>query len=668
MIVALLTVLVGGVGFRGMSKLKGDLAQVSGVNLPSVDSLRTMQAAFESLRVAQRSLLSPRLNDADHRRQFDNMAKAQGSYEQAWQSFETLQHSTEEDALWKEFIPAFKEWKAECDAFVKDAQELAASDIRDPMGLLCNLQLFIGDHYRLEGRVFQLIEAGKQFDGGHDPTACNFGKWAATYKTNNAEMNRCLAEIRASHGAFHDDVGKVKELLSKGDKEGALKLFNGEMEEARNKTFKAFDAMRAETKKASDLYQSMHVRAMDSARLKQQVALGLLDKLIAANTKSAEDSRRTGEASAQLTMRTSGGSMGMGFVLALAFGLILSYSITRPIGLTVGLARRIADGDLTQEIPLNQRDEIGQLAHTMNTMVRRLREIMSKVGNEGKTLAAASTELSATATQLAGGAEETTAQSATVAAAAEEMSANMSTMAAASEQMSANIKTVAAAVEEMTASIGEVARNAEQAAGVAQDAAHLAQNSNDKIGQLSAAADAIGKVIEVIQDIAEQTSLLALNATIEAARAGDAGKGFAVVATEVKELARQTAEATEDIRKRIEAIQGSTGEAVSSIGQITEAISKVNDVSRTIASAVEEQSITTREIAQNVAQTAGASDTVSQGVSQSATASREISRNMVGVDISAKQAALGAAQTQQAGQELSKLAEGLQELVGQFRV
>jgi methyl-accepting chemotaxis protein len=172
----------------------------------------------------------------------------------------------------------------------------------------------------------------------------------------------------------------------------------------------------------------------------------------------------------------------------------------------------------------------------------------------------------------------------------------------------------------------------------------------------------------VIQDIAEQTNLLALNATIEAARAGEAGKGFAVVATEVKELAKQTASATEDIRRRIESIQASTGETVAAIGEIGHVIQQVNDVSRTIASAVEEQSITTREIASNVAQSAAAADTVAKGISESATATQEITQSIAAVNEAALQTAQGATNTQAAGSELTRLSEQLQGLVGQFRI
>ncbi len=335
-----------------------------------------------------------------------------------------------------------------------------------------------------------------------------------------------------------------------------------------------------------------------------------------------------------------------------------------------------AAGDLTQAYQVAEADEdtlptyetFSEIAKAVNAMFANLREVIGGVAQNAETLNSTSTELSATATQLANGASETTNQSATVSSAAEEMSINMNNMAASSEEMTTNVKTVAAAVEQMTASIAEIAKNAEQASSVANNAAGLAESSNQQIGQLGSAADEIGKVIEVIQDIAEQTNLLALNATIEAARAGDAGKGFAVVATEVKELAKQTADATEDIRNRIEGIQSSTQEVVVSIGEISEVISQVSDVSKTIASAVEEQSITTKEIAKSVTQTSSAASTVSAGVTESATASQEITRSITEVDQAAKQTAKAASQTQESGNVLSNLAEELQSLVGKFQI
>ena len=374
-------------------------------------------------------------------------------------------------------------------------------------------------------------------------------------------------------------------------------------------------------------------------------------------------------------------SIGAGTRVALACAALLAIvggvvavcaarTLSRPIHTVVGILGKIATGDLREDIPqtlCSRGDEIGQLARSMREMVQGLRRLVSSLTTNTGLLGQCSVSLSTTARQLAAGAEETTNQSNTVAAAAEEMSTNMNSVAASTEQMSANVRVVASAVEELTSSITEVARSAEQAASVAGTAAGLAGDGNAKIGELGTAATEIGKVIEVIQDIAEQTSLLALNATIEAARAGDAGKGFAVVATEVKELAKQTAAATEDIRRRIEGIQSSTGQAVRSIGEITEVIKKVNEVSRTIASAVEEQSITTREIAKNVAETSTAAQTVARGVAESASVTREIAKNIVEVDAAAKHTAEGATVAQTASTKVSDVTEQIHALVGQFK-
>ncbi|MEM9354175.1 MAG: methyl-accepting chemotaxis protein [Planctomycetota bacterium] len=350
--------------------------------------------------------------------------------------------------------------------------------------------------------------------------------------------------------------------------------------------------------------------------------------------------------------------------------LLLSRSLVRPVNQTIEALRDIASGeaDLTKRLPATSRDELGEMAKWFNAFVERVQGIIGEVARNSGSLTQASGELSATADDLANGAEDTTTQSATVASAAEEMAATMSQMAAATDQMSDNIRTVATSSDEMTSTIHEIAKNAEQSAAVASEAASLAEVSNEKVGGLGEAAQEIGKVIEVIQDIAEQTNLLALNATIEAARAGEAGKGFAVVATEVKELAKQTAGATEDIRRRIEGIQGSTTEAVEAIREITSVIHKVDTVARTIAAAVEEQSATSQQIAGTVAETSAAAETVATGIHESAAASQQITTNISGLDTGAKKTAAAATQTKSAGQALTQLAGDLQSLVGQFHV
>lgn len=356
--------------------------------------------------------------------------------------------------------------------------------------------------------------------------------------------------------------------------------------------------------------------------------------------------------------------------LSVAFvATIVSSRIVQPLRSNIDMLKDIAEGegDLTRRLDASRTDEFGELATWFNTFVEKLQGMIANLANNSQSLNSSSNSLSAVACQLASGAQDATNQSSTVAAAAEEMAVNMNSMATSTSDVSSNVKNVAQSIDEMTTSINEVAQNAEKSATVAGQAAELVSLSNEKIADLGGAADEIGKVIEVIQDIAEQTNLLALNATIEAARAGEAGKGFAVVATEVKELAKQTASATEDIRVRIEGIQRSTGEAVDAIGEISNVINNVNQVARTIASAVEEQSITTKQIANNVSQTASAAEVVAAGVNESATASQEITESIAKVDGVLRQTSEGAQQTKSAGDEFSQLADEMQALLSQFK-
>ncbi|NBD09532.1 MULTISPECIES: methyl-accepting chemotaxis protein [Corallococcus] len=264
-----------------------------------------------------------------------------------------------------------------------------------------------------------------------------------------------------------------------------------------------------------------------------------------------------------------------------------------------------------------------------------LRGIFQEVTQHSQTLAASSQELSSVSQQMVSNAQETAAQATQVSAGA--------------EQVSRNVQRVASGMEEVNANIREVARNASTAARVASSAVKLADGTSVVVGKLGTSSQEIGKVIKVITSIAQQTNLLALNATIEAARAGEAGRGFAVVANEVKELARETARATEDIGLKIGSIQGDTEEVVNAILEIGATIGRINELQTSIASSVEEQTATAGEILRNVG--------------EAAKGSQQISENMAAVAEAARSTTEGAGSTQRSAVELAHMAQSLQRLV-----
>jgi methyl-accepting chemotaxis protein len=329
-------------------------------------------------------------------------------------------------------------------------------------------------------------------------------------------------------------------------------------------------------------------------------------------------------------------------LLAAGATFLVARRVVAPLDALRSRMEEIADGDgdLTARVDETRTDEIGRLGAAFNRFVAKVAETVTGIGRASGSLVELSAGMSGVSGRLAGSVEQTSAQAQQVSAVA--------------EQLSRNVQTVAAGAEEMGASIREIATNASEAARIAGEAVTVAQSTKQTVAKLGDSSRAIGEVVRVITGIAEQTNLLALNATIEAARAGEAGKGFAVVATEVKDLAQETAKATEDITRRIQAIQGDTDSAVAAIARIDEVVTRISDYQTTIASAVEEQTATTSEMSRGVTEAAQGTGSIADAVVTVSTVSTETEQD--------------ALQARSAADGVAEVTAELSRLVSQFRV
>jgi methyl-accepting chemotaxis protein len=439
-------------------------------------------------------------------------------------------------------------------------------------------------------------------------------------------------------------------------------------------------------------------------------------------------------------------------IVFLVLCFIVHIVMTAPVKKIAAFIRAFGKGDLTVRLDIESKDEVGDMAGDLNKSVINLRDIMTKLSDTVRSLSDSSGKLSSLSSQMASSAEETNAQTGTVAAAAEQISASVGAASSAAEEASlstgdiagmteemsstfddvavfarktaenvrnvadsgdeiaSDIELIATSVEEMTVSLNEVAKNTAQASHISQNAASRTLEMNAKMEALENASKQIGKIVGVIKDIADQTNMLALNATIEAAGAGEAGKGFAVVAGEVKELARQSADATDEISNQIEQIQNSTTDVVAAIREINGIINEIAGINQVIASSAEEQTSAAGEISKSVSKNARSVKSVAENTSESArlvseisrsvdetsrTANevakhveklsngakdvalssaevsrgvQDISRDIQNISAASKETAIGAAQTRHASEDMDRIAQSLSEIVKRFKV
>lgn len=408
-------------------------------------------------------------------------------------------------------------------------------------------------------------------------------------------------------------------------------------------------------------YQKMATPLANESREYMAALIALKDKKLAAATLQMESS-----ITQMFRLISVISLIAASIVLLMVFSV--GRCVTRSIQQVVDVVETMANNDLTCRVAEGGKDETGKMLRATRRMLHTLKETLASVIGGVGALSSSSNELAVVSRKIFEGAVDMRDKSHAVAAAAEEMGVNISSVAAAAEQSSTNIGMIASAAEEMNSTMSEIAANTDKTRETSAKTVFRAKRASDNMSNLSSAAVEIGKIIETINVISGQTNLLALNATIEAARAGDAGRGFSVVANEIKELARQTARATEEIKDNVLSIQAITVETVGEIKEITDEIGNVSGMIDSVAVAVDQQALATREIADNVNQAAGGLQEVTENVSQSSVMANEIAQEIAKINERISEVSQASADVDASAASLQNLSEKLQVSVSIFKL
>ncbi len=500
------------------------------------------------------------------------------------------------------------------------------------------------------------------FPGETNPKAGLLGEWLSSYKVNNKELMELVQRLAVQIAKIRSVAVQMNQKSSGTDK---TRMFNRTV---------------LTTSKIERYFSSLHTLAetlynnLETTERVKKKAMALsaneiendLNSLIANAAKEMKAALHSSESTQKSGTTTLIFLTLAAVIIAVVMGTLMSRYFSRNILALAEATKEIARGDLKKRVKTNSTDELGELASDTNKMIDNLREMIGQIRNHSENLSSSATDLGSVSNDLDKNSAELGNKSAEAASATEKMTSSIRDISTIANDSMEKVQNVSLATEEMSSTINEIAQNTEQARTVTAKAVTTVENTTMKMTELSEAAKEVGKVAEVIVNIADQTNLLSLNATIEAARAGEAGKGFAVVANEVKELASQTNKATEDIRQKITAIQQSSDMTITAIEEISQVINNINSIVVVIAGAVEEQAVTTTQIAHDIGSVSSGIEEMNRNVTSTTEIAQIVSADIKVVDQTSSQVQNGSTQIKNSAENLSRLAGELKTLVGKF--
>jgi len=532
-VVALITLIVGIVGYYGAVKGEDSVQEIGGVRLPSVESLLVIQSEAEQIRGTMRTLAISGLAPEVRQRQYQNLAESRRIYEGAWKVYESLPKTEEEARVWQQFVPAWDAWRAENNTYREIMQQFDKLNMADPMLLGRQVESFTKDHYKLVQFVLTLVNMDRMFEGGEDHTACAAGRWMSAFKTDNPELAAAIRAMEAPHRRFHQAVKQIRQVHGQGNSDGAQKLYAMEMLPAMQEVFTHFDTMAQIIDQGISLSEQAKTQMMGPVTDTMRTVMPMLNRLVEINQTVAAQEVAIAHDQAVFIEILSITAAVAGVILALGLGFFISQGINRTL-------TRITGG-------------------------------MDEGANQ---VASAAGQVSSSSQSMAEGASQQ-------AASIEETSSSMEEMSSMTRKNAEN----ASHADGLMKEANKVVSQANESMG------QLTKSMED----ISKASEETSRIIKTIDEIAFQTNLLALNAAVEAARAGEAGAGFAVVADEVRNLAMRAAEAAKNTASLIEGTVKKVNDGSQLVSTTNDAFKKVAESSARVGDIVSEISQASKE-------------------------------------------------------------------------